>query len=148
MSYRIIEADSDSASAVATIHRFNSYDPVTFPPLKPHHLENGFWWFAYLDGEVVAFAGMVPNDPYDRFGVGYLKRAYVLPDHRGHGLQLRLLFAREAKAKQLGWTMLVSECGALNGPSARSFVRAGFSQCFPEQPWAGSQAIYWVKQLV
>jgi GNAT superfamily N-acetyltransferase len=146
MPYRIIEADTESASAVATIHRLNRMAPDIFPELEPRHLD-GVWWFAYLDGEVVAFAGMVPNDPYDRFGVGYLKRAYVLPDHRGHGLQLRLLFAREAKAKQLGWTMLVSECGALNGPSARSFVRAGFSQCFPEQPWAGSQALYWVKIL-
>ncbi len=147
MPYRITEADTESSCAVETIHRFNSLDPETFPPLTQDHLDYGFWWFAYSEGEVVAFAGMVPNVPFDVHGVGYIKRAYVLPDHRGHGLQLRLLFTRELKARQLGWTMLVSECAGTNARSASNFQRAGYEQVFPEQPWGKPGSIYWAKQI-
>jgi GNAT superfamily N-acetyltransferase len=146
MPYRITEADTDSASAIATIHRLNRMAPDVFPELEPRHFD-GFWWFAYLDGEIVAFAGMVPNEPYDVFGVGYLKRAYVLPDHRGHGLQLRLMAVRELKARQIGWTMLVSECAAKNVSSARNFARAGYERCSPEQKWGAPNSVYFVKRL-
>jgi GNAT superfamily N-acetyltransferase len=144
--YRIVEADTDSASAVATIHRLNRMAPDIFPELEPRHFD-GFWWFAYLDGEVVAFAGMVPFDPFP--GVGYLKRAFVLPDHRGRGggLQLQFMFLREAKAKQLGWTQLVGDCGATNARSAHNFKMAGYSRCDPEQRWAGPNSLYWTKTL-
>ena len=33
----------------------------------------------------------------------------VLPGHRGNGLQLRFLRARERKGRKIGWTMLISE---------------------------------------
>lgn len=60
MPYRIVEADTESATAVATIHRMNRMAPEIFPELELRHLDDGFWWFAYCEGEVVAFAGMVP----------------------------------------------------------------------------------------
>lgn len=100
-----------------TLHGFNSLAPETFPPLKLHHLESGFWWLAYLDDEAVAFAGLVPMTPFK--GYGYLKRCYVKPDHYGHGLQFRLMCAREVKARQLEWTHLVSECLSTNSFSSR-----------------------------
>jgi len=126
----------------ATIEWFNSLDPI-FPPLTMHHLVKGFWWLAYLDDDPVAFAGMVP---FGLPGVGYFKRCFVLPEHHGHGLQFRLMAARELKARQLGWTCLVSECRAGNEYSANNFRRAGFERFEPEQPWA-RDSIYWRKAL-
>ncbi len=126
------------------IHRFNRMAPDIFPELQPRHIEDGYWWLAYLKQEPVGFAGLVPFEPFPN--VGYLKRAYVLPEHRGHGLQQRFLFLREAKAKQLGWSLLVSEC-ANGGRSSHNFARAGYSPCDPEQPWGTPNSIYWAKQI-
>lgn len=156
MPYRIAEVDAQDAEIATTIHRFNSLDEKTFPLLKPHHLECGYWWLAYpnaADGVIctpdqtppVAFAGLVPNTPFD--GYGYLKRAYVLPDHRGQGLQCRLLFTRELKARELGWTHLVSECAESNLHSSANFRRAGFERCEPEQRWGVADSVYWIKKL-
>lgn len=143
--YRIVEVDGSNHLAAETIHRFNRLSPDVFPELESRHLENGYWFVAYHEGEVVAFAGMVPFEPFPN--IAYLKRAYVLPDHRGHGLQLRLMVTREVKAQQLGWTHLVSECSASNTASARNFARAGFERCDPEQKWGASNSIYFVKRL-
>ena len=68
------------------------------------------------------------------------------PDHHGHGLQFKLIVARELKAKRLGWTHLVSECRVNNKYSTANFIKAGFIQCEPEQPWE-RDAVYWVKAI-
>jgi GNAT superfamily N-acetyltransferase len=143
MNYTIREVDG--IEQAETIHRLNRMVPETFPELQPRHLEDGFWWLAYDDRLPIGFAGMVPFEPFP--GVGYLKRAYVLPEHRGHGLQQRFLFLREAKALSLGWHLLASECAVDNRSSARSFGRAGYEKSIPEQPWGAQPSIYWVKRL-
>jgi GNAT superfamily N-acetyltransferase len=129
------------------ICRFNSMAPDTFPALQDRHFERGHWWLAYPLGqsEPVAFAGMVPFEPFPL--VGYLKRAFVLPAARGHRLQLRLLEEREAKARQLGWTLLVSECGPDNRASAANFAKAAFQTFEPEQRWGAPNSLYWKKDL-
>jgi len=146
MQYIITEVGGSEPETAAEIIRFNSMVPETFPPLKPHHLTEGFWFFMMHEGTAIAFGGMVPFfEPED--GVGYMKRAYVLPDHRSRGLQLLLLTARETRARQIGWRMLVSECAGDNRASASSFFRAGFAQFEPEQPWGKAGDIYWRKTL-
>lgn len=145
MSYRIVEVDGTDPDTAALLHGFNAMAPETFPPLEPHHIETGFWWIAYLGSLPVAFAGMVEFLPFR--GVAYLKRCYVLPDHRGHGLQLRFMFTREVKALTLGWHLLASETAAGNVSSASSFARAGFEKAHPEQPWGRDGDTYWVKRL-
>lgn len=132
------------------IESFNDLDPY-FPPLQDRHFQTGYWWLAFRTdhpdaiGEVeaaVAFAGLVPFLP----GVGYFKRCFVMPGHHGHGLQYRLMKARELKARQLCWTTLVSECHEGNSYSAANFRKFGFEQFEPEQPWA-KDSIYWIKTL-
>jgi GNAT superfamily N-acetyltransferase len=139
----------DGVTFAPELHKFNAL-VSEWPPLQPRHIENGYWWLVFLGDEPVAFAGLVANEPFDRVGVGYLKRCYVKPDHHGHGLQFRMIAARELKAKQLGWTMLVSECDQLNLWSAANFRKAGFSVTNPEQRWGDDpeRSIYWVKSLV
>lgn len=145
MPYQVVEVDSHDPDIAETIDRLNSLAPETFPPLQARHYEHGHWWFAFCGAELVGFAGLVPMTPFK--STGYLKRAFVLHEHRGHGLQHQFLLLREAKAKQLGWTLLVSECSAYNGPSARSFEKAGYSRCEPEQRWGALNSVYWAKEI-
>ena len=127
-------------------HRMNGLEPAVFPPLQSRHLGRGFWWIAEIgDGTVVGFAGMVPMTPFD--GVGYCKRAYVLPRWRGRGLQRHFLRVRIEKARSLGWSKLVSECGGDNAPSAKNFLREGFRVAELEQPWGAPDSLYFEMRL-
>ena len=141
MSYQIHEVDG--VAFTDTINAFNKLVPE-WPLLQQRHFTKGYWWLAYLQESPVAFAGLVPFEPFPN--IGYLKRCYVNPDHHGHGLQFRLMVARESKAKQLGWTHLVSECRVNNKYSTANFTKAGFIQCEPEQPWE-RDSVYWVKAI-
>lgn len=127
------------------INAFNALFPDQFQALKPRHLAKGFWWLVYCEGRLVGFAGLVPFDPFPR--VGYLKRAAVLPECRGKGLQRRLMDVREAKARaDTDWTHLVSECSSTNVSSANNFIRAGFVLCEPERPWE-KDTLFWIKKV-
>ncbi len=139
--YQIQEVDGVTFSD--TINAFNRLVPE-WPALQQRHFAKGYWWLAYLEKRPVAFAGLVPFEPLPN--IGYLKRCYVNPDHHGHGLQFKLMVARELKAKQLGWTHLVSECRVNNKYSTANFIKAGFIQCEPEQPWE-RDSVYWVKAI-
>lgn len=141
--YEIHEIDGEAYSN--EINGFNAMAPEVFPPLTLHHLANGHWWFAYHQetDKAVAFAGLVP---FEVGNVAYFKRCYVQPDHVGHGLQLRLMFVREVKARDLGYAQIVSEC-ACDSHSNLNFRRAGFEAFEPEQPWGRAGAVYWRKTL-
>lgn len=142
MTYELHEVDG--VTFAETLAGLNRLVPE-WPELQTRHFENGYWWIAYHGGEIVAFAGLVPMTPF--VGYGYLKRCYVKPDHYGHGLQFRMMVAREVKARQLEWTHLVSECLSTNSFSSGNFRRAGFSVCEPEQKWGEPGSVYWVKEL-
>lgn len=143
--FTISEVDLEHAPAIEKIRAFNGLSPDVFPELKDKHLNRGFWWFAYDDKhKTIGFAGMVPFDPFQN--IGYLKRAYVAPEYRGNGLQWQFMTVREAKAKEIGWTQLVSECVTSNIHSANNFIKAGFKLCDPEQPWSAN-SLYWTKTL-
>lgn len=142
MDYRCTEVSGREHAE--TIHRLNNLSPHLFPPLRLWHLSAGHWWLIFYRNEPKAFAGLCPMVPF--VGVGYLKRCYVDPKYRGRGWQKILLEERERKAKELGWTMLVSEAKADNEHSISNFIRSGYSETFPEQPWA-SDSRYFVKVL-
>lgn len=144
MSYHITEVDPSHPIAAEAIHAFNAMDPA-FPSLMARHFTAGFWWLVYFEGAPVGFAGLTPMVPFAN--VGYLKRAYVLPAHRGHGLQRRLLSIREDKARRLGWNLLVSECAADNRWSADNFAKARYTAFEPEQKWGAADSIYWKKEI-
>ncbi len=141
MKYRINEVDATDPDHAHVIRHFNAMVP-DWPALTDDHLQRGYWWLIQSD-ETAGFAGMVPMTPFA--GVGYLKRAYVLPEHRGQGLQLRSIFLREMKAKKIGWKQLVSE--TTNIHSAGNFVKAGYSPVLPEQLWGPEGSLYFTKEL-
>lgn len=137
--------DVDGTRAAEVIHYLNA-QCAEFPALSEKHLTRGYWWLARTANKsIVGFAGLVPMAPFDN--VGYLKRAYVSEPHRGKGLQLKFLRLREAKAREIGWTMLTAECGVENAASASNFIKASFSVCEPEQEWGAKNSIYFCKRL-
>lgn len=129
------------------LHYLNSFEPERFPALTSRHISRGFWWLAIDENNVAAgFTGMVPFfDQAD--GVGYLKRAYVLPQYRGQGMQIRFIAERESKASELGWHLLVTECARDNIASARNLLHAGFEAFTPDQKWAGEDSMYFRKRI-
>lgn len=112
------------------------------PQIKPE--EGGYWWLTYHEGEPVAFCGMLPSQQWKK--TGYLYRVGVLKDHRGKGLQQRLIAVRERYARQLGWTHTVSDTNE-NIPSANSLIRRGYIMYEPKLAYGLSTAIYWKKTL-
>lgn len=141
-NYILKEVDGVAAGEV--LEYLNKQNPE-FPELKRIHLDRGYWWLVRTwNKAIVGFAGMVQMIPFEN--VGYMKRAYISPAHRGNGLQLKLIKLREAKAREIGWTTLVSECGVKNLASQTNFLKSGFIECEPEQPWA-ADSVYFVKRL-
>jgi GNAT superfamily N-acetyltransferase len=141
--HKITEVDGEKYAD--EINRFNGLFPDDFLPLKPKHFAKGFWWLVHCDVKLIGFAGMVPFDPFPR--VGYLKRAAVLKEHRGHGLQRELMEAREERARaSTDWTHFVSECSIENIASGNNFIAAGFKLCEAERPWE-KETLFWIKKL-
>lgn len=136
----MVEVDGLAASEV--LHSLNALEPC-WPALTEDHLSSGWWWLLKTtDGVLCGFAGMVEMLPF--VNVIYLKRTYVSPDHRGHNLQLRMIEARLAKAKELGFHQAVAE--TTSHWSAHNLALAGFELVEPEQRWAGD-AMYFSKLL-
>ena len=74
----------------------------------------------------------------------------ILPEHRGNGLQRRLLKVRERKARQLGWTSVITDTTD-NVPSANNLIKAGYRLFEPESVgamnWAFKSSLFWRKGL-
>ena len=145
MVYRIREVDASDDDIAELIHEL--HDEVfgdSAPPVDP---ERGHWWLLYdVDGsrEVAGFCGLTPT--YSDPTIGYLKRAGVLPMHRGKGLQRRLVRVREARARRNGWTHIVTDTTD-NPPSANNLISCGYRIYRPPQPWGYPETIYWSKAL-
>lgn len=146
MTYIIREVDGDDediSETLDTLHDLCFMDAALRVPY-----DYGFWWMAFLDKEPVGFAGITPSTIGP--GVGYLKRVGVLPEHRGHGLQKRLLRVRERKARQVGWHTLITDTTD-NVPSANNLIDAGYRLFVPEavqaHKWAFEFSLYWRKSL-
>lgn len=142
MTYRIREVDAtddDVADVLTVLHKLTFFESATVPSFDVGH-----WWIGYCSKEPVSFASLNRSDRYPR--AGYFKRVGVLPEHRGHGLQLRHMRAIESRAKRNGWTQIVSDTKD-NPHSANNMIAAGYWILTPERPWAFPASIYWIKDL-
>lgn len=106
--------------------------------------DEGYWWIAWKADKPVGFAGlrMTANTPR----TAYLHRSGVMQRHRGHGLQVRFIRIREAKARELGMDRMVTDTTD-NVPSSNSLIRAGYRLFTPIAPWAFEHSLYWEKNL-
>jgi drug/metabolite transporter (DMT)-like permease/GNAT superfamily N-acetyltransferase len=85
---------------------------------------DGAFLVAYDDGEPVACAGLrrLPD------GSGEVKRMYVAPDARGHGLGRRMLERLEQEASGLGYTRLRLDTGAQLTEAMGLYRSAGYQE--------------------
>lgn len=138
-AYRIKEADNDDVETLKALHT------LTFGLTAPEDcFDYGKWWVVTYKREPIAFAGITPSTLGD--GIGYLKRSGVLPDHRGRGLQRRLLRVREQYAASQGWHRAVTDTTE-NVPSANNMIRAGYILFDPKPRWAFEHSLYWTKTI-
>jgi GNAT superfamily N-acetyltransferase len=146
MLYQLREvdgADEEIADEIKELHELTFWKEA--PPVNP---EGGYWWLAYaLDGarDIAGFCGLTWSTLAPE--TGYLKRAGVLAEHRGAGLQRRFVKVREAKARRLGMRWVVTDTTD-NIPSANNLIKCGYLLFKPEVPWGPSGAtLYWRKTL-
>lgn len=139
--YRIREVDGgEEHEVLEELHRLCFGTEAPHPPY-----DEGFWWVAYFnDDEPVGFASVKQSTlgPH----VGYFIRCGVLHEHRGKGLQQRLIRVRLTKAKRMGWTRVVTDTRR-NTSSSNNLIAAGFKLFEPQVRWAFEDGLYWTKSL-
>jgi GNAT superfamily N-acetyltransferase len=108
-------------------------------------ISTGYWWIVYDENMLpIGFAGMVRS--YRWNDCGYLCRAGIIEEHRGHGIQKKLLKIREKQAKKLGWNWLITDTTD-NPASSNSLINCGFKLYAPQKPWGYTQTLYWRKRI-
>jgi len=110
----------------------------------PYDTNFGSWWIATKDGNDIGFAGLVRTVSWT--DCGYLCRAGVVPDARGHGLQKQFIRVRLRQAKALGWKWVVTDTTD-NPASANSLISTGFKLFQPTKPWGFKNTLYWRRKL-
>jgi len=130
--YRIRQIDAQDDEVLDTLgelHRLTFFDSAPVP-----EFDQGDWWLALHEAVPVGFAGVVPSTRADN--AGYFSRVGVLRRHCDHGLQLRMMRAREAWARAYGWSCVVSDTTD-NIASANNFIRAGTASISRNIPGPG-----------
>jgi GNAT superfamily N-acetyltransferase len=112
-------------------------------PLVPE--KGSTFWIAFAGRKPVAFASLSPL--HAEKDCGHLSRCGVLKAFRGKGLQKQLIAARVKKAKEEGWTHVVSDTRAWNSPSINSLIASGFRSYIPKRPWMASGTCYWLRKV-
>jgi GNAT superfamily N-acetyltransferase len=80
-------------------------------------------------------------------GLAFLCRVGVDRAHRGHGLQKRLIRARELAARRAGIKQLVTYCVPWNEASANNLIACGYRLYRPASRWGGAGCIYFQKRI-
>ncbi len=123
---RLVSAlDAHLASRYAPEQRFG-------PNLKPQQLASGVGTFlvARVEGRAVGCGAVRLLDPT----TVEVKRMYVEPELRGHGVAKEILNRLEAAARELGAARAVLETGVYQDEAIGLYRRAGYTQldCWDE----------------
>ena len=143
-----LRVTEESATGETSLHCLNRYYaelrqrfPESFDPAKSvlHSLDEfdqpgGAFLILRLDGEAVACGGMTPLEE----GAAYLKRMWVAPEARGHGLGRKLLGALEEKARALGYRVVKLETHRVLGEAQHLYRSSGYTEvtAFNDEPYA------------
>lgn len=107
--------------------------------------DSGVLWLVWHKNDAIAFSQLQVM----RYGnTAYVALQGVLPEHRGHGLQRRLLRVAERYARSLGLDFVVTETIIDNPISSNNLIRSGFELFTPDVAWNPKQpALYWRKAI-
>lgn len=113
------------------------------PPLSVE--DGGEWWIAFYGDEPVGFGAIKPSVRWP--STGYLSRAGVIPEHRGNGLQRKLIRTRLKWARLQGWQWAITDNIEGNSESANNIAASGFRLYDPAIAWGSAGALYWRKYI-
>ena len=117
--------------------RFDAgFDPELsiLPSLEEFAPPHGIFLVARLHGQPVGCGGLKPIAP----DAAYLKRMWIAPDARGHGLGRRLLSALEEKAALLGYSVVRLETNKTLVEAQQLYRSSGYREVppFNDEPYA------------
>lgn len=103
---------------------------------------NREWWVILNDiGNIIAYCGSIYTE-----GICIYIRAWVRKDHRGKGLQKKLINIRYKAALKRSNTVITYTTSD-NYPSANNLISQGFKLYFPEYAYGGKEMLYWIKHI-
>jgi putative acetyltransferase len=126
---RIAFERPDQPEVAALIDELDAYQQPLYPP-ESHHgididaLTQPHVLFAVArshEGMAVGCGALLVND-----GWGELKRMFVRPSSRGHGIARRILASLEASAQERGLRLMRLETGVSQPEALRLYERAGY----------------------
>ena len=122
----------DQPDVLRLIEALDAQMTALYPPESNHLLDiaalsdPAVTFLVVRDGEDVIGCGAILRDPR---GWGEVKRMYVSPDRRGHGIGSQVLAELEAIARKAGLLLLRLETGIHNADALALYRRAGFLEC-------------------
>ncbi len=129
---RIARESPNQPDVVALVAALDAYQGALYPAASNYHLsidalaQPNVLFAVVRDGNGVAIGcgAVVLFADY-----GELKRMYVEPAHRGHGLAQQLLQRLEDEANQRGCPLLRLETGVHQQQAIAFYARAGYLRC-------------------
>ena len=130
-----VEVHPDSADAQACLARYfaeiagrfeGGFDPgqSSAPTLRDFAPPGGTFLVVRLDGALVGCGGF----KREASGAAYIKRMWVAPEARGHGLGRRLLDELEQKARALGYSMVRLETEKTLTEAQKLYRSSGYAE--------------------
>ncbi len=137
-------ADARRLVAALDAHLASRYEPEQRfgPNLKPNQLASGLGTFlvARVDGRAVGCGAVRLLDP----ATVEVKRMYVEPELRGHGVAKEILKHLEDAGRELGAKRSVLETGVFQDEAIGLYRRAGYTQvdCWGEYTTSATSVCY------
>jgi GNAT superfamily N-acetyltransferase len=118
-------------------------DSRAFPGCDYDFADNRDWWVMLNDkGKIIAYCGS-----WYQSDISMFCRAWVHPEHRGKGLQTKMIKHRLKTAKGYGCNVAITYTTKDNCPSANNLIKNGFRLYLPQYSYAGDGMIYFSKSL-
>ena len=147
----ILQEPPGQPDVVALVEALDAYATALYPPESNHLLDVASlsdpavsFLVARAEGEAVA-CGAILRDPR---GWGEVKRMFVRPDRRGHGIGIRVLAELEALAIGSGLSLLRLETGIHNREALALYRRAGFTERGPFGDYASDPLSVFMEKRV
>jgi GNAT superfamily N-acetyltransferase len=124
------------------LERYEGWTPTVGPSATAQDFSppEGIFLVAYVDGRPVGCGGLkrLEADTVE------VKRVFVRPDARGHGVSRALLAALEAAARDAGYAVVRLDTGANQPEALKLFQTAGYDPIpdYNDNPWAS----YWFEK--
>lgn len=104
------------------------------------------WWLCRDGSKVIGYCGLGTFMEEGK-RCGFLSRSGILPEHRGKGLQRRMIRVREAAARKLGASHIITYTSDGNMPSANNLIATGYRLYSPANAWGLEHGLYFTKAL-